>query len=341
MVLVVWVRGHQTTKTTQATRPQEEVALTAIRWLIVIFGPPLLVGGSYWLTLAHSEDGQAATLVRRAFGDTPPSAPQLDAIPLQAACRQKAAALRSRLSPECRVLVRVPYVLAGDLSEEQLERHYRETIVPTARALSICYFDRSPNEPITILLFSNDRAYRRYAQQIDGQRQCCYSGYYVRQDRRIVLNIATGGGTLAHELTHALAHFDFPKMPEWFDEGLASLYEESEFTEDGLRLKGVPNWRGSYLTPAIRSKTLRPLASLIESKGVRRETEGLDYAFARYLCLYLQHRGLLAPFYRKFRAAENDPTGLPTLRTLLDVDSLDDVDRDFRAWVLSLDPSDR
>jgi hypothetical protein len=44
-------------------------------------------------------------------------------------------------------------------------------------------------------------------------------------------------------------------------------------------------------------------------------TEGpLFYATARYLCFYLQERGLLVPFYRAFRARHaQDGAGLATL----------------------------
>jgi len=124
-----------------------------------------------------------------------------------------------------------------------------------------------------------------------------------------VLNISTGRGTLAHELTHALAHFDFPDMPEWFDEGLASLGEESEFSDDGLRLTGISNWRLNYVLPELRQNRLRPLQSLIVSGNVRPGYEAVDYAHARYFCLYLQQRQLLGPYYRKFRArAASDPS---------------------------------
>ena len=59
------------------------------------------------------------------------------------------------------------------------------------------------------------------------------------------------GRDVAHELTHALGHFDFPEMPEWFDEGLASLHEDARFSDDHLD-DGVPNWRRRYLLLACR-----------------------------------------------------------------------------------------
>ncbi len=261
---------------------------------------------------------------------------------LLAACRRMAATLTPRLDRACLTIVRPPYVLAGDLSERALEQLYHGMILPTAHALSTCYFDRQPNEPIVILMFSNEKVYRQHARRLDHRQNAAYYGYYLKSERRIVLDISTGYGTLAHELTHALAHFDFPQMPEWLDEGLASLHEQSEFSDDGLRLIGLPNWRVFHLLYAIRRDQLQPLASLISQKSVRDNQESIDYAHARYFCLYLQQRQLLIPFYRKFRArADNDPTGLESLHILLNVESLTQIDAEFRRWAVETHGSRR
>ena len=41
------------------------------------------------------------------------------------------------------------------------------------------------------------------------------------------MNIATGGGTLVHEIVHPFVEANFPGCPTWFNEGLGSLYEQS------------------------------------------------------------------------------------------------------------------
>ena len=110
---------------------------------------------------------------------------------LKVACQRAADHFRPLLDARCHFLVREPYVLAGDLSEERLERIYRETILPTSQALSTGYFDIKPHEPIIILLFSGERMYRRHAKRLDGRENANYHGYYQRTDRRIVLNIST------------------------------------------------------------------------------------------------------------------------------------------------------
>lgn len=312
---------------------------TVVRVLILTLGPIGLVGASYWLSLAASSSGKASSL--------PPASPlaeqRIDGQPdqdrLELACHERAAAVRTRLVATCRVLVRSPFVIGGDLPESELERIYREVVIPTARALSIDYFDRPPNEPVVLLMFSSEPVYRKHAARLDARDTAAYYGYYWRPERRIMLNLATGYGTLAHELTHALAHFDFPEMPEWFDEGLAALHEESDFSQDGLHLQGRPNWRGHFVAQSIRSGSLQPLGELLQSGGLRPEHEAIDYAHARYFCLFLQQRGLLRAFYRKLRtASERDASGAETLLALLNADSLADVDRDFRAWVAAIAP---
>ena len=40
------------------------------------------------------------------------------------------------------------------------------------------------------------------------------------------MNIDTGGGTLVHEIVHPFIAANFPECPAWFNEGLASLYEQ-------------------------------------------------------------------------------------------------------------------
>jgi hypothetical protein len=312
------------------------IIVSSTRWLCLILGPVLIVGVLYRMTMwGHPGSlvaSESPTSPSR-FGEPGLGVNQAE---LRAACQRAAEDLLPLLNARCNILVREPYVLAGDLSEESLERIYRDTILPMSLALSTGYFDIKPHDPIIILMFSGDRMYHRHAKGFDGRENANYHGYYQRTDRRIVLNISTGNGTLAHELTHALAHCDFPNMPEWFDEGLASLHEQSQFTDDGLRLEGNSNWRINFLLPAVRGNRLHSLSELMSTRTVRTEEEAVHYAHARYFCLYLQSRNLLEPFYRKFRhTAELDPTGIQALSEVLQLDSMETIERDFRSWLLN------
>ncbi len=314
------------------------------RVLTLIFGPFLLIAACYCATWTISAgEGDFDSLAEDTSLESPPlgeydeistDTTHGNADTIEQRCLLTARRLQARLGRSYHVVNRSPFVLAGDLTKENLESHYRETIAPTQQALDTMFFDREPTHPIVIVLLSDDASYRKVSEHFDGRRRDCYAGYYIRNERRIVVNISTGNGTLAHELTHALAHADCEQLPEWFDEGLASLYEHSEFSEDGLQLLGAPNWRIHYLLQAYRQRHIPSLESLIANRTIRTNNEGVDYALSRYFCLYLQERQLLGPFYRKFRQSlSHDPTGMKTLLHIFHVDSFAAIETGFDDWL--------
>jgi hypothetical protein len=263
---------------------------------------------------------------------------------LPARCAAAAKELRPRLGDECRVIVQSPFVIAGDLSEADLAAWHRRTIGPAAKAIGNCYTKTSPSQPITILLFSEEKSYRRNAERLFGDRSVSVYGYYKPTLRTMVMNISTGGGTLVHELTHALVDFDFPAVPDWFNEGLASLHEQCQFRADesgidGPFIEGLVNWRLPALQKAIAEGRLRPLEELIGSNDFRGRLEGLNYAQARYFCLYLQEKGLLRKFYHAFRDAQKDDRlGLATAKAMFPDQSWDDLNLAYRRWAAGLKP---
>jgi hypothetical protein len=240
------------------------------------------------------------------------------------------------------VIVHSPFVIAGDLSEDELDAWHRRTIRPAAEAIANCYTKVAPTAPITILLFADERSYRSYAEKLFSDRGVSVYGYYKPSLRTMVMNISTGGGTLVHELTHALVDFDFPAIPDWFNEGLASLHEQCRFRTDeggikGPSIEGLVNWRLPALQKAIAEGRLRPLEELIGSDDFRGRLEGLNYAEARYFCLYLQERGLLQKFYRAFRDDRRpDRLGLKTAKAMFPDQSWDELNLAFRRWAAGL-----
>jgi len=255
-------------------------------------------------------------------------------------CRSTAEQLSQKLPAHWTVQISEPYVLAGDCHEDQLTKYFQETISPTARALSVQYFDTPPTWPITVILCSSDESYRECHHALKERDRSEYSGIYSRSEHRVIVNTATGEGTLAHELTHALAHADFPDLPEWLDEGLASLYEECEFSSDGSRLIGVENWRGSALQSSLQRGELRSIIELANEQFAS-ENATVDYAMSRYFCLYLQRRNLLEPFYRKCRSrAGVDRVGIQALAECLNCNDARAIDAHFHSWLRTL-PSER
>lgn len=259
----------------------------------------------------------------------------IDADEWQRRCQRTAETLRQRSRLEWSILVQPPFVLTGDLSREGLEALYEETIAPTALALEVDYFDQGPRAPIALIVLSSDEKYRAAMKRFGHARREEYSGLYAREERTVILNLSTGAGTVAHELTHALAHADFPNMPEWFDEGLASLHEESEFSEDGRHLFGRDNWRVRFLHEAEQRGCWKPFERLLTNPFAEPDRAALDYALARYLCLYLQEHGVLSAYYRKCRGQiAHDATGREALLRIFPGQTLAEIDADFRAWLL-------
>ncbi|MDX1961703.1 MAG: hypothetical protein SFX18_01035 [Pirellulales bacterium] len=261
--------------------------------------------------------------------------------PLAQALSTKAAEVKKLLADDLRMIVREPFIIAGNLSEKNLATWHQQTIQPAAAALGRQYFTTPPNAPIVIWLFTDADTYTRHAERIYGDKDISVYGYYKPDQRALVMNIGTGGGTLIHELAHALAAVDFPGQPDWFNEGLASLYEQSRFAGTGekLRIYGLTNWRLPKLQEAIKAGKLQSLTELMSLRDFRGANMGLNYAQARYFCQYLQEQGKLEEYYRAFRDnREEDPHGLKAAKKVLGAEAWQIIDADYQKWVLGLRP---
>jgi hypothetical protein len=167
-------------------------------------------------------------------------------------------------------------------------------------------------------------------------------GYYSQRHRALVMNISTGGGTLVHELVHPLMAANFPQCPTWFNEGLASLYEQCG-DRDG-RIWGQTNWRLRGLQRAIREGRLRDFQTLCGTRPDEfyRNGPSVFYAQARYLCYYLQESGKLHEFFWNFRSSvDRDPTGYQTLQRTLQVTDMQQFHQDWEEFVLELEYPER
>jgi hypothetical protein len=253
-------------------------------------------------------------------------------------CWRLAESWRERFEAERFVWgVSPPFVVAGDGGRQRVGGYMDHTIRAAADALRTKFFDRGePTEPVLILLFETDRSYRRLAKKWLNDDPKTPYGYFRGRDNIMVMNVGTGTGTLVHELTHAMIRPDFPGVPDWFNEGLGSLFEQCTLARGDIR--GLTNWRLPALQRAIRDEKLRPLRELIEDDHFYDDRHaGRNYAQARYLLMYLQDRGRLPDYYKKFRDGHaDDKTGLATLEKAIAPQPLDDFERQWRAWVLTL-----
>ncbi len=324
--------------------------MNKIRWLILILGPLPIVGSSWavsgWLkphpragvdrndvlpTVTGPRAADKRDTTPRAIDDVDPDVVQ--------ACHVSALRTANELGPDCRVIERAPFVLGGNLPFEELDRWHTETIEPAVQAMRSRYFHSAPKQPITVLLFRDEQSYNDASRRLFDEAVVSIYGYYKPNLRTLLMNAATGPGTLLHELTHALMDVDFPDAPDWFNEGLASLHEQCRFnaSADGPWIEGLPNWRLAGLQRLVRDGQLRSLKSLIGDRDFRGPLEGANYAQARYFCMYMQQHGLLERFYEVLRAGgASDSRGLSAVAAVFPGTSWKQLDQQFQLWVSEL-----
>ena len=138
---------------------------------------------------------------------------------------KEARKLRARLGPDFRVAVEEPFIVVSDQSEENFRRSREHTIRWSVRLLKRDFFAKDPPRPLVIYLFDGKDSYRAHAKKLFGEEPDTQFGYYSRAHGALIMNIATGGGTLVHEIVHPFMEANFPNSPTWFDEGMGSLFE--------------------------------------------------------------------------------------------------------------------
>jgi hypothetical protein len=231
---------------------------------------------------------------------------------------QHVLALKKKLPDGFDLRIEPPFVVVGNCGTEDLKANCERTVRWAVAQLKKEFFERDPKEILTIWLFKDDESYRTTAKRIFGSEPTTPYGYYSAADKALVMNISTGGGTLVHEIVHPFVRSNFPNCPAWFNEGLGSLFEQSD--ERNGHIVGKTNWRLRGLQLAIRDKkvrTFRDLTATSDGEFYTRD-EGTNYAQARYLCYYLQEHGELSKFYQNFVSNHNvDPTGYKTLVKIL------------------------
>jgi hypothetical protein len=252
---------------------------------------------------------------------------------------QHVMSVRDTLPSGLTLAVEPPFVVVGDGPPAEVRAWAQGVVRRSVRALHKDYFARDPERILEIYLFQDDASYRAHARQLFGHTPSTPYGYYLEEEGALVMNIATGGGTLIHELVHPFVHANFPACPPWFNEGLGSLYEASRLRDGSL--VGLTNWRLPGLQQAIREGHRVRLEPLMAQKAEQfyGDQTGVNYAAARYLLFYLQEHGLLQRYYREFRgAAERDPTGYTSLLNVLGRTraEMDGFERELERFILDL-----
>ncbi|MDX9720958.1 MAG: hypothetical protein RBU37_09415 [Myxococcota bacterium] len=276
----------------------------------------------------HREENRAAALPQATERDQETNAlSALETLEEQA---------RNELGPEFSFRrVEDRYLVASDASTQTLERCL-QTITRVHEALYAEFLTTQREAPLLILLFRDTASYDTYNLRHYGEPAGTPYGFYDSSESTLVMNIATGTGTLAHEQAHPLLEADFASIPSWFNEGMASLFEQSTFTDGKIR--GLVNRRLEGLHEVLARGEAGLLARVMKTStdDFYGPDSGEHYAVARYLCLYLQDLGLLAEYYRHFHAHfDADPSGIASLEQITGL-ALDEFEKAWKDWSAEL-----
>jgi hypothetical protein len=219
---------------------------------------------------------------------------------------QHVESLKKKVPQGFTIIIQKPFIVIGDESPDNVKLRAEKTIKWTVDMLKQDYFEKDPDDIIDIWLFKDEESYYKYAKEVFGDEPTTPFGYYSETEKALVMNISTGGGTLVHEIVHPFVRANFPECPVWFNEGLASLYEQCG--EKNGHIYGYTNWRLKGLQTAIKQG-----------------------------CYYLQEKGLLVKFFHGFYAnRKEDPTGYKTIKKILGEEDTEVFKNKWEEFVMKL-----
>lgn len=246
--------------------------------------------------------------------------------------------IKDSIPPGFYVTIQKPFVVVGDEAPSMVRRRAQKTVGWAVKMIKQDYFEKDPENIVTVWLFKNKESYLKYNLELfDTEDPGTKYGYYSPEHDALVMNISTGGGTLVHEIVHPFMDTNFPACPAWFNEGLASLYEQSN--ERLGHIVGLPNWRLKGLQDEIDKKALPSFEDLCgtTTEEFYEEDRADNYAQARYLCYYLQEHDLLTTYYKEFVSNQKaDPTGFQTLKSILEEADMQAFQKRWQEWVMTI-----
>ncbi len=179
------------------------------------------------------------------------------------------------------------------------------------------------------------RTYGRSARQ----NLTAIGGHYSHDAKE--LWAADLGATLRHEAFHILHWRSSTRLGQmhavWMQEGLASLVESIDVTDDG-EIKIMPCWRTNQVKFLARAGRLPSLEAFCTMPR-ERFTSGralANYAQARALFMWINEQDKLDDFYKAYvEGYRDDPMGYKALCTTLGMEGRE-LDLAFRAWAREL-----
>ncbi len=177
-------------------------------------------------------------------------------------------------------------------------------------------------------------------------------GFAIGADRTIVYRVSGGPGTVGHELVHLIVFNQLPTTPVWFEEALASLFEE--YRIDNGKIIGtfrLAHWRMRYLGSRLGAgpfdiDRLPPIANIAWRNQRHKFLAGeeppmpevfsskmIDQATAKMFAMFLQERGKLRSVVQALGHQELENNGLDTELAVIRKAVGDDYEKQFRTWL--------
>jgi hypothetical protein len=251
-----------------------------------------------------------------------------------------------------KVVGRFAFVAAAGQSDAELGQ-LADVLEAYVRFLGKAYGLKPPDRYVTIYLLPDIAAVQKVAMSAHGLDVSPSTlGYAYPEDLSVVAMIhGAQSGTLLHELFHLLVRQSFGDVPQWLDEGIASLYEVS--TRQGDQFRGLPNWRGRvlkefrYEAPKVDALVASrwfgfdradPGDARQWSQEDAAQTVGAYLATARYFVLFLQEQGKLAAVYDAFRSRDPGEAADPGAQSVQLVERalgrpIAGVQADYEGWL--------
>lgn len=265
-------------------------------------------------------------------------APTLAAIPVPtpADLSQHVMELKKTMPRGFSLVWEKPFLVIGNEDPDKVRSRGRDVVRWERELLLKDFFAQPPSVLEDVWVFKDAASYRKYSVELFQTVPDTPYGFYLSSRRAMVMNIRPGYGTLTHELVHPFMHANWPEGPAWLNEGLGSLFEQPA-EKDGHFVGGV-NWRLPGLQDALKAKEVPTLKALVHTTEAQfyDDDTGVHYAMARYVCYWLQEKGLLVKFVNRAQALkEQDPTGWTALEEVLGADP-DSFRKEWEKFVLGL-----
>lgn len=250
-------------------------------------------------------------------------------------------------------------LIVSDLDDKTLHPLVSLDFLVYMHVLKRDFFDKriavntkNPQPILTVFLFKNRESYVQGLRKIgiavaaeDEMNQgAVRNGYYYggRERNYIVANYRDdyelGIATYAHELTHALVKKEFPNVPAWMNEGMATMFGHSRVVNSQLRY--IENPSLDRVESALQKGELLPLDELFRLSGKeysQRRGSTRYYDASEQFCRFLHSRNQLRLLYHNLRENTGKrETNEEIVRRItgLDLDSLQEAWHD---WLLPRD----